>query len=650
MPKSLQVLFLLIFLAASTAVFMTCGTGDSIMPSSLSYKNLDTSVHYIGMETCAQCHPEQTKTYLETGMGRSFGKAIREKSSARFGENALVYDSIGNFFYHPFWKDESMWILEFRMNGKDTVYSRTEKVDYIIGSGLHTNSHLFSTNGYIHQMPITFYTQKKQWDLPPGFENGYNSRFSRKIGLECMTCHNSLPDFVKGSENKFSTVPNGINCERCHGPGEAHLKEIQAGRITDTAVAIDYSIVNPAKLPIDLQFDLCQRCHLQGNTVLKKGKSFIDFRPGMKLSDVMTVFLPHYENGEQDFIMASHADRLKQSPCFIQSLNKHPKEKLRPYRSSLTCVTCHNPHVSVKVTPKEKFKNACLGCHGSPGKTSCSEDNAKRNEAEDNCVHCHMPKSGAIDIPHVSITDHYIRKPEKGSSSDKVKRFIGLMAINDANPDSITRAEAYLNQFEKFEHDPILLDSAFRYLTKGNNEHLPYLIHYYFLKKDYTGVISLPLASISQTSGDAWSFYRIGEAFSSLDNPAEAVKYYRKASTLEPFNLDFQNKLASNLLLLGQLKEAFQIYDYLLKEDPQYAQAWCNIGFIYLQNKDVENAGRCYDRALQLDPDYVQALLNKAGLMLYLKNTKEALRYTGRALEIDPSNIQAKAIKMRFAN
>ncbi len=33
----------------------------------------------------------------------------------------------------------------------------------------------------------------------------------------------------------------------------------------------------------------------------------------------------------------------------------------------------------------------------------------------DNCVNCHMPLKGAKDIPHVSIHDHYIRKPGKDS-------------------------------------------------------------------------------------------------------------------------------------------------------------------------------------------------------------------------------------------
>ena len=78
---------------------------------------------------------------------------------------------------------------------------------------------------------------------------------------------------------------------------------MMAGELVDTSKYIDYSIVNPGKLPIDKQFQLCMRCHLQGNAVLADGKSFYDFKPGMDLKDVMTVFTARYEDDES-FIMA----------------------------------------------------------------------------------------------------------------------------------------------------------------------------------------------------------------------------------------------------------------------------------------------------------------------------------------------------------
>ena len=130
-------------------------------------------------------------------------------------------------------------------------------------------------------------------------------------------------------------MPRGIECERCHGPGSLHVKEKLKGIKVDTSKYADYSITNPRHLPRDLQMDICQRCHLQGVAVLNEGKNFFDFRPGMQLSDVMQVFLPRFSNSHEKFIMASQADRLRLSPCYLKS-------------EELSCISCHNPHHSVK--------------------------------------------------------------------------------------------------------------------------------------------------------------------------------------------------------------------------------------------------------------------------------------------------------------
>ena len=55
---------------------------------------------------------------------------------------------------------------------------------------------------------------------------------------------------------------------------------------------VDRTIVNPAHLSSELQMDVCLQCHLQGEiSVFKTGKSSSDFRPGMRLKDIKTVFI-----------------------------------------------------------------------------------------------------------------------------------------------------------------------------------------------------------------------------------------------------------------------------------------------------------------------------------------------------------------------
>ncbi|MBC7696716.1 MAG: tetratricopeptide repeat protein [Burkholderiales bacterium] len=668
-------------------------TSKKVTADTLLYLNHSDSAKYVGINTCKLCHQNIYNTYIKTGMGKSFDLASKQKSSGDY-HTSVIHDKIGDFYYKAFWLNDSLQFLEYRLKGKDTIYKRQETVDYIVGSGQHTNSHIQSVNGYLNQMPMTFYTQKKKWDLPPGFENGHNSRFMRKIGLECMSCHNNYPEFVLGSENKFTAVPEGINCERCHGPGSIHVAQRQTGSRIDTSKYIDYSIVNPAKLSIDAQFDICQRCHLQGNTILKEGKSFYDFKPGMKLSDYMTVFLPKYKNADDEFIMASHADRLKQSACFIKSLESatarastatstvNDSQKLKPYKEAMTCVTCHNPHVSVRETNANVFNDACNKCHdggkektkekggiggtedpstplrvtGAAGSTLiCSKKGITKIS---NCVSCHMPKSGSIDIPHVTVHDHYIRKPMTKKDKDGIKEFIGLYAINEKNPSTITKAKAYLNQYEKFENQKHYLDSAAFYLKDKPEVNLKtnfaLLIQLCFIKNDFTKMISyvnqLTDASIlnnllikkSYANDHAWTSYRIGEAFSKAGDLQRAINYYKKAVDLAPYVLDFKNKYGTALAAKGSLPEAERELKEILEENPKHVSALTNLGFVKLRQGKLNEAEQLYFKALALDPDYEALLLNMAGLYAYKKDFKQAEIYLNRVLKRHPNNAQAK--------
>ena len=631
---------------------------------SLGYLNHADSASYVGMNTCKLCHQDIYNTFIKTGMGKSFGIATKQKSAADF-QSASIYDKIADLHYKAYWQRDSLYIKEFRLTKKDTMHLRVEQVNYIIGSGQHTNSHLQSNGGYINQMPMTFYTQKKHWDLPPGFENGVNTRFSRKIGLECMSCHNGYPDFVLGSENKFKSVPGGIDCERCHGPGSIHLAQRQSGTKVDTARYIDYSIVNPSKLSIDAQFDLCQRCHLQGNAILKEGKSFYDFKPGQKLSDFISVFLPKYKNADEEFIMASHADRLKQSACFIKSIQKvQNKTSLKPYKEAMTCITCHNPHISVRETNSNVFNDACKKCHQLDLKASSehaaiggpiSETCFKKSKTPD-CVSCHMPLSGSIDIPHVTVHDHYIRKPISQKEKDKIKTFVVLFSINEKNPDYLTRAKAYINQYDKFDANASYLDSASIILAvhQDTYKNRYALIQLYFIKQDFKKIISVLnelgeqacydqyFVAQSYENLDAWAAYRIAEAFHYTGNAQKSLKWFKRAVSLAPSNLDFKNKLGTALAGSNAIAEAMQQFEAIIKENPRYVSAYANLGYLKLVQGVSAEALRLYKIGINLDPDNETLLLNLAAYYLFVKDKKAAKEQIEKILKKDPTNTKAK--------
>lgn len=633
-------IYLVFILLAIITTFCTrTNTDNETETAENTYLNLAADAEYIGMETCKTCHANIHETFIHTGMGRSFDKASREKSDAVFDKHAIVYDDKNDFYYKPFFENDELFVKEFRLKNGDTTHSRTEKISYIIGSGQHTNSHLLDINGYVHQAPITFYTQTKKWDLAPGFEDK-NERFSRIISTECLTCHNHLPKHVKGSENKYTQMPTGIECERCHGPGSIHVREKKAGNIVDINKEIDYTIVNPRKLSVDLQMDLCQRCHLQGIAVLNEGKTFYDFRPGMRLSDVMNVFLPRYTNSHERFIMASQADRLRLSECFKGG--------------KMSCITCHNPHKSVATTAVDQYNDACKSCHKTAKDVLCSETATARKVENDNCVSCHMPRSGSIDIPHINISDHYISKEnvkskvaQRQSKTNEIAQFLGLEILTKTNPEPLEMARGYIALYDKFAPDFQMLDSAKRYIDRSNQSNdtkFKTLIHYHFARTDYTSIMQSTNNFDINKINDGWTAYRIGEAYFKNNQLGEAQKYYEKAVQFKPYNLDFQQKLGTTYARLNNFTDAEKTFKFILKENPKRPEALTNLGFVLVSKGDYRNGEMYYQKALKLNPDYEQALMNQAGIHLQRNEIAKAKVLLKRVLKKNPNNERAKGI------
>jgi hypothetical protein len=573
------------------------------------YENLNPEVQYVGMNTCKGCHQEIYDSYIHTGMGRSYYLPKQSEAIERFGPQDIVYDSTLNFYYRPFWAKDTLWIEEYRKDDAGIIiYRRREHIDHIVGSGHQTRSYILNRNGFLYEAPITWYVSSAKWDMSPGYEGGHNSRFSRPIAAECMSCHNGLPTLEKGTQNRYTHVPMGIDCERCHGAGQLHVKRMQNDEMVDVGRGlVDFSIVNPKKLPLEQQIDVCQQCHLQGVNV-RHGKQ--EYRPSMRLSDVMDVFV-EASNDPNAFGIASHAERMRLSKCFLRSENR------------LTCTTCHNPHHALNVVDSLVYRKACLSCHTTK---TCKAPEATRIVKGDNCARCHMPRAGTSDIPHVSFTDHNIRVVSKTAATPAEVQTLKLLCATQTHPDEVTIARAQIAYYEQQK-----ADKAHLLLAQKAESKLPPLERAKLLFGLGRPTEALPFAQQAAndakgTHDEAFVCYLLAEITQATGEDATAHGLYATLwrdypslveAGLQAVSLRLKTKKGDLQTLLASRSDLNRI----LAIKPNFRPAWTNLGFVEMNLRNLPAAEKALNRALTLDPDDVQTLLNLAALAKYQGKT-----------------------------
>jgi Tfp pilus assembly protein PilF len=393
-------------------ITLLAAAGDTEPPSAPPFPiTTGAAPGYVPDALCGRCHSELAQAFREVGMGRSF---FRPRPADR------IEDLTGARVVH----EPSGQVLEMAEQGDRLVFRRYQQaadgqpihllelpVDWVLGSGNHARTYLYRTpGGELYQLPLAWYSQEGRWGMAPGFDRPDHDGVTRRVRRECMFCHNAYPEVPAGSDAYDQPpwfpeeLPEGIGCQRCHGPGAAHVDRALGGLAP--LAEVRSTIVNPGRLAPELRDDVCNGCHLQPSVALpgvrRVSRGDYSFRPGEPLADYLVqVDVEEEDRRREDrFEINHHAFRLRQSRCFTATAGK------------LSCLTCHDPHR--KVAParrRDHYRAACLSCHR---EAECGLAHGGPEPAVDrgDCVSCHMPQRRPTDVVHVIMTDHRIgRRP-----------------------------------------------------------------------------------------------------------------------------------------------------------------------------------------------------------------------------------------------
>jgi tetratricopeptide (TPR) repeat protein len=122
---------------------------------------------------------------------------------------------------------------------------------------------------------------------------------------------------------------------------------------------------------------------------------------------------------------------------------------------------------------------------------------------------------------------------------------------------------------------------------------------------------------------------------------AEALRYAERARELAPRQPDALNALGQTLVRLGREREAIEVFDKALKENPASFVTHFNKAKALVEISELKRAREHFLRALEQDSSQVEALTNVAHLAAQRGDAKEAREFANRALKLDPRQIHA---------
>jgi predicted CXXCH cytochrome family protein len=587
---------------------------------------------YVGRDTCARCHAEQLRAWTGSDHDLAMDPATEQTVLGDFNDREFTYNGVTSRMFRD---GQKFLMTTDGADGKLETFS----IKYTFGWRPLQQYLVEFDDGRIQCLPIAWDTQKKCWfHLYPNEKIDHNdvlhwTKPAQNWNYMCAECHstNVEKNYDLRSNTYHTTFSEiDVSCESCHGPGSIHVqlaestslfwdrrygmglaklkgKSSMAERKSSMAEGKNSEAERKSS---KAELDTCAKCHSRRRIV------YPDFKPGDE-------FLDHYVPSLLDEGLY-HADgqildEVYVYGSFLQS---------RMYREGVRCTDCHDPHTT---RVRAQGNALCAQCHV-PGKY---DGPAHHHHPVDSkgalCVECHMPTKNYMVVD--PRRDHSLRIPRPDLT-------VALGTPNACNgchddKDAQWSVERVAEWFGRPRRRPQHYAYAFAAAREGKPD-APELLRRTLRRKDNGPIVRATAAALLSRYRDSLSLAALQQALTDPEPLVQASAMRNLADLpvsqlqqwLAPL-LDHRVRLvrteAARLLSAVPSSELSdkqrKDLDRALAEfrDGQLATsdqpgAHLNLGVVYANLGELDQAVAAYQTALRVDPQFVPARFNLATL------------------------------------
>lgn len=583
---------------------------------------------------------------------------------------------IGRNQYRVKFEGGQAWMEE--RGPKDT---RKLSMLHVIGG---KNVYYFLTpleGGRLQVMPLAYDVQRKVWyDTAASGVRMHNDGSDAPLewtdpaytfNTSCYGCHVSqLQTNYDPVTNTYNTVwaEPGINCEVCHGPGQAH---IDLFRQNLKKRPDDLRILRIAAFTHQQKNETCAPCHAKMSpisTSYQPAQRFFDHYDLVGLEDAD--FYPDGRDVGENYTYTGWL----MSPCLKSGV--------------FDCLHCHTSSGRYRFAV-ENPNGTCLPCHQDRVDNLKAHSHHLVSGEANRCIACHMPKTrfagmnrsdhsmlppapaatlryrspNACNLCHTDRdapwADGWVRRWSRRDYQKPVLERAGL--IDAARKRDWTKLPAILAYLKRSDRDVVFTASLVRLLIPCNDERKwPALVE---ALKDPSPLVRAAAAAglqgrltpavieaLVHASGDEYRLVRVRAASALAHLPAGVLDEASQAavnkatdellSALRARSDDFaaHTNLGNHFLDRGETAQAIASYETALRLRPDSVGTLVNASIAYSRASRTADAERVLREALALAPDNMPASLNLGLLLAEQSRRAEAEAALRTAVKGDPTS------------
>ena len=120
-----------------------------------------------------------------------------------------------------------------------------------------------------------------------------------------------------------------------------------------------------------------------------------------------------------------------------------------------------------------------------------------------------------------------------------------------------------------------------------------------------------------------------------------AENLYEEILRKNPNYINAYNNLGILFNQLGEYKKSINCYEKIIQIQPNNAAAHNNLGFVLNQLDELEKAMKFFEKAIQIEPNYADAFYNLGNIHKQLRNYQKAINYYKKTIAINSNYVGA---------